>query len=29
MLRALGRDVSVQRIGARNRVAVALPLEPD
>jgi len=27
--RALGRDVSVQRIGARNRVAVALPLEPD
>jgi serine phosphatase RsbU (regulator of sigma subunit)/anti-sigma regulatory factor (Ser/Thr protein kinase) len=29
MLNALARDVSVQRIGARNRVAVALPLEPD
>ena len=29
MLRALARDVSVQRIGTRNRVAVALPLEPD
>ncbi len=29
MLRALARDVSVQRIGARNRVAVSLSLEPD
>jgi serine phosphatase RsbU (regulator of sigma subunit)/anti-sigma regulatory factor (Ser/Thr protein kinase) len=29
MLNALAREVSVQRIGARNRVAVALPLEPD
>ncbi|HEX3468513.1 MAG TPA: SpoIIE family protein phosphatase [Candidatus Elarobacter sp.] len=29
MLRALARDVSVERIGARNHVAVALPLEPD
>ena len=29
MLRALAREVSVERIGARNRVAVALPLEPD
>lgn len=29
MLHALAREVSVQRIGARNRVAVALPLEPD
>jgi serine phosphatase RsbU (regulator of sigma subunit)/anti-sigma regulatory factor (Ser/Thr protein kinase) len=29
LLRALARDVSVQRVGDRNRVAVALPLEPD
>ena len=29
MLRALARDVSVERIGTRNHVAVALPLEPD
>lgn len=29
MLRALARDVSVQRVGDRNLVAVALPFEPD
>jgi serine phosphatase RsbU (regulator of sigma subunit)/anti-sigma regulatory factor (Ser/Thr protein kinase) len=29
LLRALARDVSVQRVGEHNRVAVALPLEPD
>jgi len=29
MLHALARDVSVERIGSRNHIAVALPLEPD